>query len=202
MSPLALNCQEFKTDAGGKIIGVKLGITTVPNAKYEVYSVTLVDEASSQGNTVAYCSVVDKNGISTGESVRLTWPGANVPFQDSGLAGNGRNEHVISNKFTPPALGPLALHVGEFNKPTSDVVYGIGLPFGHHVSFRIIFREKGAIVTPPIDDGWKAETLKLESNIADIYARLVVLEKDNTRTRALETWATNVSNSHPELPKF
>lgn len=203
MNPLAQNCQGYTQDGSGRVTGVQLGVTIVPGAKYEVYSVTLVDEASASGNTVAYCSVVDKNGISTGEQVILTWPGQNVPFQDGGIAGNGRNEHVISNKYNPPAIGPLAVHVGSLNKPASDIIYGLGLPFGHHVSYRIIFREKGSvIVTPPADNSWQSEALKLESNIADLLTRIVKLENDNNRVKALEAWATKTSTSHPELPKF
>lgn len=199
---LASNCQGYAQDSSGKVTGVQLGITTIPGAKYEVYSVTLVDEASASGTTVAYCSVVDKNGISTGEQVFLTWPGQNVPFQDGGIAGNGRNEHVISNKYNPPSLGPLAVHVGSLNKPLSDIVYGLGLPFGHHVSYRIIFREKGAVVVNPPVDNSKTEIQKLQTSVNDILVRLNKLEADNTRVKSLETWATKTSTSHPELPKF
>lgn len=203
MNPLALNCQGY-AEKDGKVIGVQLGITPVPGAKYEVYSVSLVDENNSGGNTVAYCSVIDKNGVSTGEEVRLTWPGKDVPFQDSGLAGNGRNEHVISNAYNPPAIGPLALHVGGFNKPTSDIVYGIGLPFKHHVSYRVIFREKGAVTNPttPADPDLLARINALEVQVAWHEQRITKLEADDKRITALQSWAIDTSKKHPELPQF
>lgn len=180
---LAQNCQKFQLDGVGKVIGIELGITKIANAKYEVYSVELIDEYNSGGNTVAYCSVLDKNNIPNGEQVRLTWAGKQPPFADSGLAGNGRNEHFISNKFNPPSQGPLALHTGGFNAPTSDIVYGLGLPFGHHVSFRVVFREKGATnptdpTTPPSTDldSINARLDALEATVAQHSQRLAKLE--------------------------
>ncbi len=166
------NCQEFKTDASGKVIGVQLGITKVEGAQYEVYSVRLRDEYEAAGQTIAVCSVLDRNGISSGHQVRLTWPGSQPPFQDSGLPGNPNNVHMIANGYIPPKLGPLAMHVGGFNAPISDIVYGLGLPFNRHVSFDIVFREKGA-VTPPVEPptdpiDWAARFAKL-----DAWARAV-----------------------------
>lgn len=179
---LAQNCQGYSQDASGMVTGVQLGITKVNGAKYEVYSVELIDEKSAGGNTVAYCTVLDKNNIPNAEQVRLTWAGKAPPFADSGLAGNGRNEHVIINKYNPPANGPLALHTGGFNAPTSDIVWGLGLPFGHHVSFRVIFREKGATTptdptNPPTDLTVVNQRLDvLEKQVADHEARLKKLE--------------------------
>jgi hypothetical protein len=161
--PRAENCRAYSQNSAGLVTGVELGITQVTNAKYEVYSVRLIDEATAAGNTIATCSVVDAKGISTGEQVRLTWPGKNVPFQDSGIAGNGQNVHVITNKFNPPALGPLALHVGEFNIPTSDIVFGFGLAWGHHISFVVIFIEKGTVIIDP----------DIASRLAAIEAELI-----------------------------
>lgn len=148
---LADNCQAYRKDGTGKIVGVQLGIGIVSGARYEVYSVRLRDEYEAQGQTVARCKVVDRNGIDTGIAVRMAWPGQGPTFQASALPGNPSNEHPVVNKFWPPSQGPLAFFVGDHNKPQSDIVYGIGLPEGHHVSYDVIFRYRGAIVQPPVD---------------------------------------------------
>lgn len=149
-NPLAQNCQGYRKDSTGKVVGVQLGIRSVPNSRYEVYSVRLRDEYEAQGNTVARCKVLDKNAVDTGIAVRMAWPGEGPTFQSSALPGNPSNEHFVPNKYWPPSLGPLALYVGAHNQPESDIVYGIGLPEGHHVSFDVIFRERVA-TQPPVD---------------------------------------------------
>lgn len=175
-NPLAANCQSFQVNANGQVIGVELGITPVAGAKYEVHSVRLRDEIEANGQTVAACSVYDAQGFPTGEQVRLTWPGKEPPFQDSGLPGNPNNVHVIANGYTPPKLGPLALHVGGFNAPTSDIIYGLGLPFNRHVSFDVVFRAKSIVVPPdPTEDA---------------------------RIAKLETWARAISARYPEGPQY
>lgn len=152
-NPLAENCREFRTDSSGKVVGIKLGITPVVNSRYKIYSVRLRDEYEAQGNTVARCKVLDKNNVDTGVAVRMAWPGQGPQFQESALPGNPSNEHFVSNKFNPEhGVGPLALFVGQHNQPQSDIVYGFGLPAGHHVSFDITFRERADdVVVPPTD---------------------------------------------------
>jgi hypothetical protein len=174
-NPLDANCQAFKTDASGKVIGVELGITEVPGAKYIVHSVRLRDEIEANGQTIAACHVYDTSGLPTGEQVRLTWPGRKPPFNDSGLPGNPNNVHVIANGYTPPNQGPLALHVGSFNAPISDIVYGLGLPFNRHVSFDVVFKERS--LTPPDDT-------------------------DAQRIAKLEAWARDWSRNHPGGPQY
>jgi len=178
-NPLAPNCQGFSQDASGKVTGIELGITKVENAKYEVYSVRLRDETEAVGQTIAACSVLDRNGINTGIQVRLAWPGKGPIFDDSGLPGNPNSTHVISNGFSPPALGPLALYVGAFNAPISDIVYGLGLPFKHHVSFDVVFREKGS-------------TIPVDPPPTDLAARVA----------KLETWARAISAKYPAGPQY
>lgn len=169
---LAANCHGFRVDASGKVIGVQLGILPVAGSRYEVYGVRLRDEYEAQGNTVARCQVLDRNGISTGLVVRMAWPwNGGMNFEGSALPGNPSNEHFVSNKYNPPNLGPLCLYVGPHNLPDSDVVYGVGLPLGRHVSFDVIFRERGAVVQPPIDPPISPDPG------ADVLRRLDRLEK-------------------------
>lgn len=178
-NPLHENCQGFKTDAQGMVTGIELGITKILNAQYELYSVRMLDEREANGQTVAACSVLDRNGINTGQQVRLTWPGVTPPFQDSGLPGNPNNTHVIINGFSPPKLGPLAMHVGGFNAPISDIVYGFGLPYNRHVSFSVVFREKGSVIPPDPDP-----------------------TDDSARIAALVAWARAVSAKYPNGPQY
>ena len=155
------------------MIGVQLGILPVAGSRYEVYGVRLRDEYEAQGNTVARCQVLDRNGISTGLAVRMAWPwNGGTHFEASTLPGNPSNEHFIPNKYFPPNLGPLCLYVGAHNLPDSDIVYGLGLPAGHHVSFDIIFRERGAIVSPPVDPPTKPGDPG-----ADVLLRLARIER-------------------------
>lgn len=177
-NPLDPNCQAFQLDASGKVKGVELGITKIDGAKYEVHSVRLRNETEANGQTVAACAVYDALGFPTGEQVRLTWPGKQPPFNGSGLPGNPNNVHVIANGYTPPNQGPLALHVGGFNAPTSDIVYGLGLPFNRHISFDVVFKEKSIVVPPPPDD------------------------TDRQRLDKLEAWARDWSRNHPGGPQY
>jgi hypothetical protein len=174
-NPLAESCRAFKTDVSGKVIGVELGITPINGAKYTIHSVRLRNEVEANGQTIAACYVYDASGLPAGEQVRLTWPGKQPPFSDSGLPGNPNNVHVIINPYSPPNQGPLALHVGGFNAPTSDIVYGLGLPFNRHVSYDVVFKER--TLTPP----------------------------DNTeveRINKLEAWAREWSRNHPGGPQY
>ncbi|TXH52987.1 MAG: hypothetical protein E6Q97_14270 [Desulfurellales bacterium] len=149
---LAPNCQGYKVDANGKVIGVQLGILPVANSRYEVYSATLRNEYDAGGRREAYCQVLDRNGIRVGAVVRLAYPWTGGPTFAHNLApGNPDNTHPVINGYTPPAIGPLALYVGAPNAPESDIVYGLGLPLNRHVSFDVVFRERGAVEPPPID---------------------------------------------------
>lgn len=174
-NPLHENCQAFRTDSNGKVIGVQLGITTVPGAQYELYSVRLRNEIEAVGQTIAVCSVLDANGINTGIQVRMAWPGKGPAFESSALPGNPNNTHMITNGYNPPAQGPLALHVGAHNAPISDIVYGLGLPFNRHVSYDVVFRVKSVVVEPG---------------------------DDAERIAKLEQWARDWSRNHPGGPQY
>lgn len=169
---LAANCQGYKVDGAGKVVGVQLGIWYVPGARYEVYSASLRDEYNAGGRREAYCQAVDRNGIKVGAVVRLGFPWTGGPtFANNLPPGNADNTHPIVNGYIPPNLGPLAVYVGGNNAPESDIVFGLGLPLNRHVSFDIIFRERGAVVQPPIDPPISPDPG------ADVLRRLDRLEK-------------------------
>lgn len=173
---LAANCQGYKVDGAGKVVGVQLGIWYVPGARYEVYSASLRDEYNAGGRREAYCQAVDRNGIKVGAVVRLAYPWNGGPTFAHNLApGNPDNTHPVINGYDPGPegrnLGPLAVYVGAPNAPESDIVFGLGLPLNRHVSFDIIFRERGAVVPPPIDPPISPDPG------ADVLRRLARLEK-------------------------
>lgn len=134
------NCQEY-IEENGIVTGIKLGITEINPKQYIIYFVEFIDEYNSDGKTIAYCKVLNSNNEEITTLTRLAWAGDNIPFDGSVLANND-NQHVIINGFLPPEIGPLAIYIGEHNEPLSDIIYGFGLPFRHHVSFGIVFKEK------------------------------------------------------------
>lgn len=170
---LAENCQGFRVDAAGKVVGVQLGILPVAGSRYGVYSVRLRDEYNAGGRREAYCQVLDKNGIRVGAVVRLGYPWNGGPTFENNLApGNPDNTHPVVNPYTPPNLGPLAVYVGAANVPESDIVFGLGLPGNRHVSFDIIFRERGTVappIDPPVEPG--------DPTMADVLRRLARIER-------------------------
>lgn len=176
VSPLALNCQAVAT-FGGLVTGVKLGITPVPGATYEVAKVELIPEALAGGQHVAKCFVYDKAGLPTAVKVKLAWAGPGPVFEGMGestLTG----EHNLTNPYDPnnaaKPYGPLALVIGEPGAWQSDIVWGLGLPWGHHIAFVVVFRELGGIVTPG----------------------------DDPRIAKFETWAKAVSAKYPGGPQY
>ena len=155
VDPRDENCKGYATDGAGNVTGVRLTIRLVPGSKYEVVRVELIPETTAGGQTVAFCSVLDKGSVPTSQMVRLAWepiPGTNL-FKFSGPPGNLENKHIITNAYDPLVKqGPLSLFAGtDSDAKDSDIIEGLGLPNGHHVSYRATWREKGAVVQPPVD---------------------------------------------------
>lgn len=173
--PRNQNCKQFATDGGGRVIGVELDVREQLNSKYYCKSVQLIDETRAQGQTVATVSVYDKTGFPVGDSVLLSWPWPNLTI--SAYPGNAKipAEHIISNKYFPPNKGPLAIYVGDKGSPNSDIVGGLGLPNGHHVSYSIVFVERGDTIDQPTDgepDGGSNDT-ELEIRVSKLESTLM-----------------------------
>ncbi len=141
--PRAENCRAVVVNGAGQVTGVELRYVAKPESKFELVRVELVDEAAAQGNTVATCVVLDANGVQTADTVYLAWP---FPALGNVLRpGNPNGQHMITNGYNPPDLGPLALFVGDASgAPISDIVGGLGLPWKRHVCFRATWRERGS----------------------------------------------------------
>lgn len=152
--PRAENCRALKVSTSGLIEGVELVYRPLPSSKYELRRVELIDEQGAQGETVAACVVLDRDGIETGEKVWMAWA---WPELDGGrlLPGNVEGRHMITNGYDPTkGVGPLALYVGDAQgEPIGDVIGGLGLPWNRHVSFRAVWVERGATGAPESDAG-------------------------------------------------
>lgn len=155
--PRAENCRGFKVE-NNKVTGVHLDVLPVPQGRFELRSVTLIDEASAGGNIVATVTVLDKDGVLAEAPVYLAWPweGA-LPMANKLLPGNANRpaQHMITNGYDAAGgqKGPLAIYVGD-NKglADSDVCGGLGLPNNRHVCFALVYKERGAVTPPPDPD--------------------------------------------------
>lgn len=127
-----------------KVTGIHLTVHVKPERKYRVSNFYLIDELAASGQTVCLVKVYGKDGREKPADVRLAtgYNGQDDKFDEYLTAGNARNEFVITNKFWPPSLGPLAVVILNNGQIDSDVAGNIGLPFGHHVSFYVEFIER------------------------------------------------------------
>jgi hypothetical protein len=160
MDPRADNAKGFHLGSDGKVDGVMLSYFERPETKYQLVSAELIGEADAGGNTVATVSVLDKNNIPKATTVYLCYPweghGFDSKFANMLRPGNSALpiQHVITNKY-PSTLatgGPLAICVGgSGGNVDSDVIGGLGLPDARHVSYALTFKERGAVVVPPVE---------------------------------------------------
>lgn len=148
------NTKSFQLDNSGKVIGVRLEIKDMPNQQYKVTHLRLIDEYEANGRTVAYCSVSDDRG-----DIYLTYPYDSL--QNFLSSGGNKGEHIISNAFNPTGIGPLSICVG---KPCiSQLVMGLGLPSGHHVSYEIGFSPAGIVLPDPVDNSLEQRVTRIEN---------------------------------------
>jgi hypothetical protein len=140
--PRSDNAKAFHINGAGLVDGVELQYEEHPESTYQLVQARLIDEASAGGNTVAKFVVVDCFGTPISENVWLAWA---WPTLGDGklLPGNQNSEHMITNYYIPPSVGPLAIYVGDnAGRPISDKIGGLGLPYKRHVSFYLAFRKR------------------------------------------------------------
>ncbi len=174
--PRADNCRAFRVDAGGKVTGVELVYVPNPSTPYELVRAELIDEAAAGGNTVASCTVLDKDGIQTGEKVWLAWV---FPGMGDGklLPGNPDGRHMITNGYNArESHGPLGLYVGDAaGNVISDVIGGLGLPDNRHVCYRFTWKARdGAGPGTDPEPGGGSELLEMVWRAVVALERLVV----------------------------
>lgn len=191
--PRADNCRGYD-EVGGKVTGVKLEYLPASGTKYELIRAELVDEIAAQGNTTATIQVLDKENIPARVNCYLAWPweGWLYPggFQNQLLPGNPNipYQHVISNPYNPQRLGPnaesgpLAICIGDKDgNVISDVIGGLGLPKGHHVSYDLVFKERGD--TPDPDPDPDADSTSIVGALAAIVGGLIAIATELRKLR-------------------
>lgn len=141
------NTKEYR-EQNGKVAGIKLEIYKVPNQQYYVDTLSLIDENTARGKTIA-TFYVEGQGHKCFLGYPFTFDGK---FQNKLSVGGTNNEHIISNGFSPNIdIGPLSIYVGdERGNCISEIVRGLGLPNRHHVSFVVGYKKVSSIpITPP-----------------------------------------------------
>lgn len=149
------NCRAHSIDKQGLVDGIHLTIHTPQMPLlYDLISVRLIPEGEAGGRIVATTSVLDASGQPEKAEVALGWPYNGTINLDGYEFAEPKREmtpldHVISRGFTPPNLGPYILFVGSRNNVQSPIIASMGLPYGHHVAFEIVYARAGATVPPP-----------------------------------------------------
>ena len=140
------NTKQFQME-NGKVVGIDLDVIEVPDSKYKVSELSLIDENEAKGKVIAYCD--------SPSQLYLCFPyrKGQTTFANEIPVGK---EVVISNGYNPPDYGWLAIKTEE-----GDIVGGLGLPYNRHVSFNIKF-ERQHIVTPPQPSDLESRIKKIE----------------------------------------
>lgn len=141
---------------GSKIEGMKLSYWKMPETRFQAVDVDILTEDESKNETKAIIHIwrwenVGGRDVLIPARARcyLAWPIDSSGNPDSleswQLPGNVNEpaEHIITNSFSPPKSGPLAIFIGnDQGGIDSDVIGGLGLPNSRHVSFHITFCER------------------------------------------------------------
>ena len=184
IDPRTTNATHHALDQG-KVTAVHLTVHPVPAATYACTLVRVIgeDEQGVRGPTVARVAVYSRAGRRILATVILaTGYNGGLAFDALLPAFGEKIEHTITNKFDPPNLGPLAIYIaGDDGKQIdSDVVASLGLPYGHHVSYEIEFRERSILTfkepAAPINEP-PAGDPDLLTRVQQLEARMSALEK-------------------------
>jgi len=152
--PRFVNAREFLADSWGRVIGVMLTVIPVTGARYEVDQVRLIDEVEAAGRHVVQVEVLDRDGMRVcGHRAILVWPWhpCDMDLVEGldqvrwPLARCSPYELPLDHMYDPSMdrQGPVAVQVvDEDGRRISDVVAGLGLPSGRHVSYDIVYRER------------------------------------------------------------
>lgn len=150
--PRASNCKAFHLDRNGKVDGIKLVWEPVPSARFACISAQLISEEAAQNNTVVTVDVLNVDGVKAAERVFMAWPYGDVPGDGSPAGpGNPNNQFTTTSVFPSSKVGPLGFFVGDASQqPISDYIWGYGLPDARHICGYVVFKERGAVVVPPV----------------------------------------------------
>ena len=169
------NLNGFRTD-GGKVRAVKCGLLLAEDQTamqpgdvfYRLIAATFIDEVAAQGKHEVTVDVIDENGRRLdGAVAQHGWPWEVWPGHDGMVemtvfgAEPAKWELWADYPADRTEYGPYWVKT----KGVSDVFFGMGLPFKHHVSFVVVFQRMvyGEIDPEPGD---------LETKVDAILAKL------------------------------
>lgn len=141
---------------GSKIEGMALTYWRMAESRWQLVDFDIFTENESVNETKAIIHVLkwaevggQKVLIPARARCYLAWPidstGNPQSLESQQLPGNVNvpYEHIITNSFSPPKKGPLAIFIGDDQGMIdSDVAGGLGLPNSRHVSFHLVFVER------------------------------------------------------------
>ena len=132
---------------GDKVVGLKCGVFTPDltdgDVYYKVAAASLIDEVAAQGRHVISVDVVDEHyNRVQGARVWHGWPTERWPQFDERVQmtvfGSQLAEWGLYASFDAWKVpGPYWVQVADAK---SDVFWGAGLPWKHHVSFAVVFQ--------------------------------------------------------------
>ena len=158
------NLNGFRTD-GGKVRAVKCGLLLAEDQTdmqpgdvfYRLIAATFIDEVAAQGKHEVTVDVIDENGRRLdGAVAQHGWPWEVWPGHDGMVemtvfgAEPAKWELWADYPADRTEYGPYWVKT----KGVSDVFFGMGLPFKHHVSFVAVYQRMvyGEIDPEPTGD--------------------------------------------------
>ena len=180
------NLNGFRTE-GGKVRAVKCGLLLAEDQTdmqpgdvfYRLIAATFIDEVAAQGKHEVTVDVIDENGRRLdGAVAQHGWPWEVWPGHDGMVemtvfgAEPAKWELWADYPADRTEYGPYWVKVNG----VSDVFFGMGLPFKHHVSFVAVYqRMVYGDVTPPDPGGngeYDARLAALKGDTDAILAKL------------------------------
>lgn len=132
-----------------------VGVQSSPNVtpRWTAISVVYQDETEAQGNHNLYIEVLDEKGLPLPNvKVLHGWPWQAWPLEDDHVSAitNGKGQAdfgIYAALGKDNSTGPYWVLIESEHR--SDIVFGMGLPAKHHVSYCLTFQWTVAPVPPP-----------------------------------------------------
>jgi hypothetical protein len=168
----------------GLVRGVRCGILEATPAPGETYwrlvTAELLDETEAQDKHNVYVNALDEQGLPIEQRFEVGWPWERWPEMDGhhyGMTAMTIGNIPIYGGYSPEAAGygPYWVRMLPWQ---SDVFYGMGLPYRHHVSYVLTFqRVKCEAVpvdppTPPVPDEGLQHLRELLVDTAELHEQM------------------------------
>ena len=166
------SARDHSEDAAGRVTGVHLTVHENKLFRYAANFVDVLGEDRSEGKTVAWVKLAgDAKPDGVKPALLIGYQGNDWAFIDGMVMKEFGDDLVITNKFEPPNLGPLAVAlVDEQGAIVSDVVGSLGLPWGRHVCFDIVFHDREQIGEQEVIN--LSESADVKAEVAQVLADL------------------------------